>query len=197
MTRFATFTLAVLVPVVWLATTERGTPGVKPKGDGVMKMAGPTKAVCVIQPLKLGKGKVHGVVYFTQKGDMVHVTGKISGLTPGLHGFHVHEFGDLTKDDGLSTGGHFNPEGLPHGGPKSDKRHVGDLGNIKADESGTAVIDMKDKLLSLHGKHSIIGRGLIVHEKEDDEKTQPTGDAGGRVGGGVIGVASMPAMKKK
>ena len=196
MTRLATFALAVLVPALWLAGADRATPGGKKEGDGHMKMAGPTKAICIIIPL--GKSKVHGTVYFTQKGDTVHVKGKISGLTPGKHGFHVHEFGDLSDmQKGLSTGGHFNPEGLPHGGRKADKRHVGDLGNVTADDKGVATLDFTDKLISLHGKHSILGRGLIVHEKEDDEMTQPTGDAGGRVGGGVIGAANDAPPKKK
>jgi Cu-Zn family superoxide dismutase len=193
MTRFATFALAVAVPVLWLTATEQGTSGVKKLG-GPVKMPGPTKAICIMTPLS--GSKVHGKIVFTQKGDEVHLKGKITGLTPGLHGFHVHEFGDLSSDDGLSTGAHFNPEGAPHGGPHSKKRHVGDLGNVKADESGTAVIDMTDKMLSLHGKHSIIGRALIVHAKEDDEKSQPAGDAGGRIGGGVIGIANTAPPKK-
>src|SRR5262245_38457078 len=192
MSRLATFALAVLVPVLWLTTAERGTTGDK-KGDG-HKMPGPTKAICIIQPLS--GSSVGGVVYFTQKGDEVAVKGKITGLTPGLHGFHVHEFGDLSSKDGLSTGGHFNPEDQPHGGREAHKRHVGDLGNVKADASGTAVLDFTDKLISLHGKHSILGRGLIVHAKADDEKTQPTGDAGGRIGGGVIAVRNAAPPKK-
>ena len=85
---------------------------------------------------------------------------------------------------------------MPHGGAKAEKRHVGDLGNVMADQSGTAAINTTDKIIKLHGPHSIIGRGLIVHAKADDEKTQPTGDAGGRVGGGVIGVASDAPPKK-
>ncbi len=189
MTRFATVTLALLVPALWLTGGGEGTSGEK------KKMAhGPTKAICVVHALS--GSKVKGVVYFTQKGDAVHVKGKISGLTPGEHGFHVHEFGDLTDPKGMSTGGHFNPDGLPHGGPMSEKRHVGDLGNITANADGIAEINMTDKILKLHGPHSILGRGLIVHAKKDDEKTQPTGDAGGRVGGGVIGVAKVEAMKK-
>jgi superoxide dismutase, Cu-Zn family len=194
MTRFATFILAVLVAAVWLAGADRATSGGKKGEDGHGKMpGGPTKAICVMQ--SLSGSKVKGTIVFVQKGDKVHVKGRISGLTPGLHGFHVHEFGDLTDPKGMSTGGHFNPEGAPHGGIKSAKRHVGDLGNVKADKNGVATIDFTDTMISLHGKHSIIGRGLIVHEKADDEKTQPTGDAGGRIGGGVIGIASTE-MKK-
>jgi Cu-Zn family superoxide dismutase len=97
----------------------------------------------------------------------------------------------------MSTGGHFNPEGLPHGGREAKERHVGDLGNVTADSNGVASFKMLDHKVKLSGPHSVIGRGLIVHAKEDDEKTQPTGDAGGRVAGGVIGVANDAPPKKK
>ncbi len=147
-----------------------------------------TKAVCVVEPVG-GQGKVRGVIWFTQKGKTVEVTGEITGLTPGKHGFHVHEFGDLTDDKGLNTGSHFNPEGKKHGGHDAEDRHVGDLGNVDADENGKATIKLTDTLLSLHGPHSILGRAIIVHAKADDLKTQPTGDAGGRIGAGVIGIA--------
>ena len=94
-----------------------------------MTLLAADNAICIITPLK--GSKVHGKVTFASKGGKVEITGEISGLTPGLHGFHVHEFGDLSSDDGMSTGAHFNPEGKKHGGPHSDMRHVGDLGNIE------------------------------------------------------------------
>ena len=193
MTRFATFILAVLVAAVWLAGANRATSGGKQGEDGHGKMAGPTKAICVMQPLS--GSKVKGTIMFVQKGNKVHVKGRISGLTPGLHGFHVHEFGDLNSPDGMATGGHFNPEGKKHGGPHDTDRHVGDLGNVKADENGKVTLNKNDKVIKLHGPHSIVGRGLIIHAKADDLKTQPTGDAGGRVAQGVIGVAKPMAPK--
>jgi Cu-Zn family superoxide dismutase len=152
-----------------------------------------TEAVVVLHPTQ--GSEVHGVVRFVQKGDAVQITGEVTGLKPGLHGFHVHQYGDCTAPDGTSTGGHFNPSNMPHGGPDADHRHVGDLGNIKADDTGKATINMTDKMIRLNGPHSIIGRGMIVHAGADDLKTQPTGDAGGRVACGVIGVANP--MKKK
>ena len=145
----------------------------------------PQNAVCVLMPTK--DQEVHGTVMFTQRGNSTQIVGEVRGLTPGKHGFHIHEFGDLRSDDGTSAGGHYNPEGHPHGGPDDTKRHVGDLGNITADESGKATIKMTVKGLQVH---FILGRGLVVHAKEDDLKTQPTGDAGGRVAVGVIGVAA-------
>jgi superoxide dismutase, Cu-Zn family len=146
-----------------------------------------TKAVAVLFPTK--GHEVHGRVTFTHSSDGIHVHAEISGLSPGEHGFHIHEFG-VWSEDGLAAGSHFNPTKAPHAGPESPKRHVGDLGNVTANASGIAVYDLDDRHLSLHGNHSIIGRGLVVHEKPDDLKTQnPPGNAGGRLAVGVIGVA--------
>jgi superoxide dismutase, Cu-Zn family len=178
--RFAVLILGVLGSILLLTAGPTAQTG-EPHKDG------PKKAVCVLIPTK--DSKVSGVVTFTVKGDMVEISGEVTGLTPGKHGFHVHELGDLSSGDGKSTGGHFNPEGKKHGGPDAKERHVGDLGNITADTDGKATIKITDKLVTLAGPHSVIGRGLIVHAKADDLKTDPTGEAGGRVAQGVIGVA--------
>ena len=145
-----------------------------------------TKAVAVLFPTK--GSDVKGRVTFTQDGRRIHVHVEISGLSPGEHGFHIHEFG-VWSEDGMASGGHFNPTKNPHAAPDSTKRHVGDLGNVTANASGNVSYDLDDSHLSFHGPHSIIGRGLVVHEKVDDLKTQPTGNAGGRLAVGVIGVA--------
>jgi Cu-Zn family superoxide dismutase len=144
------------------------------------------KAIAVLH--HLGTSKAHGIVTFTQQEGYIEITGHIEGLTPGEHAFHVHEFGDCSSPDGMSAGGHFNPEHMPHGAPDAEKRHVGDLGNITADQDGRVTLNMRDTVLQLHGRHSIIGRSLIVHEKRDDFG-QPVGNAGGRVACGVVGIA--------
>ncbi|MBI3407755.1 MAG: superoxide dismutase family protein [Planctomycetes bacterium] len=176
----ATLLTAATLLVATGAIARQAKHGDTPKGA-------PTKAVCVLIPTK--DSKVTGIVTFTQKGDAIEITGEITGLTPGNHGFHVHEFGDISSADGMATGGHFNPGGDKHGGPEDKERHVGDLGNITADDTGKATLKTTDKMIRLHGMNSIIGRGLIVHAKADDLKSQPTGDAGGRVAQGVIGAA--------
>lgn len=146
-----------------------------------------TKAVAVLFPTK--GSDVKGRVTFTHSGRTIHVHAEISGLSPGEHGFHIHEFG-VWSEDGLAAGPHFNPTNEPHAGPDNTKRHVGDLGNVTANASGHAIYDLNDQHLSFHGPHSILGRGLVVHEKADDLKTQqPPGNAGGRIAVGVIGVA--------
>jgi len=147
----------------------------------------PTKATAVLHPTK--GSNVEGVVTFIKTGDEVKVVADITGLTPGKHGFHIHEFGDCSSPDGKAAGGHFNPTNNPHAGHDAEKRHVGDLGNIEADIEGKAHLELTDKMMTMSGENSIIGRGVIVHEKADDLKTQPTGDAGGRVACGVIGIA--------
>ena len=170
--------LALVVPMVLLsANTEE-----------VAVKDGPKKAVAVIHGF--GESKVQGAVHFMAGEDGVMIRGEITGLTPGKHGFHIHEFGDCTSADPKCHGGHFNPEKKKHGGPNSEERHVGDLGNITADDSGKAMIDMTDKQIALGGSHSIIGRAVIIHGGVDDEKSDPAGNAGPRIAGGVVGIAN-------
>jgi Cu-Zn family superoxide dismutase len=146
-----------------------------------------SQAIAVLHPTK--GSSVSGVVKFSVVDNGVRVIADVTGLAPGKHGFHIHEYGDCSALDGSSAGGHFNPTGMPHSMPSSDKRHVGDLGNIVADSTGTAHMDYVDTMISFSGSNSVIGRGVIVHEKEDDLKTQPTGNAGARLACGVIGIA--------
>lgn len=148
-------------------------------------------ATAILVPI--GKTGVRGTLGFARVPDGVRVTGQITGLSPGAHGFHVHEYGDLTDDAaGASAGGHFSPRGMEHGRPTAKERHVGDLGNIEADEEGVARVDITDATLRLGGTHSIVGRAVVVH-KEADKFTQPSGDAGDRVAFGVIGIAKPDA----
>lgn len=144
------------------------------------------KAICVLYPTE--GNEVHGTVTFEQSDSGVVVNVKIEGLTPGKHGFHIHEFGDCSASDGTSAGGHFNPTGMEHGSPMGEMRHVGDLGNLEANAEGKAEYMHVDSHLKLNGANSIIGRSIIVHADEDDLKTQPTGNAGARVACGSIGV---------
>jgi Cu-Zn family superoxide dismutase len=146
-----------------------------------------TKAVAVLR--SASGSNVRGVVTFTKVEGGVRVVADIEGLTPGEHGFHVHEFGDCSAASAASAGGHFNPHNTLHGCPETAQHHGGDLGNIAADASGIAHYDRVDKLITLNGTDSIIGRSVIVHEKADDLNSQPTGNAGARVGCGLIGVA--------
>ena len=135
--------------------------------------------------------KVSGTVTFTKAGNGVKIVAELNGLTPGKHGFHIHEFGDCSDPKAESAGSHYNPTQSPHAGHDAEKRHVGDMGNIEADASGKGRLELTDADMEFTGAKGIVGRALIVHEKADDLKTQPTGDAGGRLACGVIGVAKQ------
>lgn len=149
----------------------------------------PVAAVAVLHPT--AGSQVQGVVTFTKVGEGVKVVADIEGLSPGEYGFHIHELGDCTASDGTSAGGHFNPAGTPHGAPTASakNRHVGDLGNITARNSGKAHLERVDSLLAFNGAHNVIGRGVIVHAEKDDLTSQPTGAAGSRLACGVVGIA--------
>lgn len=144
-------------------------------------------AVAVLQSAK--GNNISGIVAFEKTGTGIKITTKVSGLKPGKHGFHIHEFGDLSAPDFTSAGGHFSPLKNEHGAPTAHNRHEGDMGNIEADENGNAVLEWTDDRVSFQGPNSILGRAVIVHENPDDYTTQPTGNAGGRVAGGIIGIA--------
>jgi len=151
----------------------------------------PARAVAVLK----GSGDVQGTIWFTEKDGGLKVTGELTGLTPGQHGFHVHEFGDSTNGC-ISAGAHFNPHKKTHGGPSDVERHAGDLGNVVADADGKAKVDMVDSQIALSGEGCIIGRSLVVHADPDDlgkgghELSSTTGNAGARVACGVIGRAA-------
>ncbi|KAF4617466.1 hypothetical protein D9613_006097 [Agrocybe pediades] len=151
------------------------------------------KAVTVLS----GESSVSGTVTFKQlsPGGPVTVYGKLRGLTPhAKHGFHVHQSGDLSGGC-ISAGPHYNPFGKTHGAPSAANRHVGDLGNVDADERGEADFVLTDSLLSLNGPTSIVGRSVVVHAGTDDlglggnEESLKTGNAGARAACGVIGLS--------
>ena len=152
------------------------------------------KAICVLHE---NNNKVSGTIKFSQskRSKRVKVSYHINGLSDGLHGFHVHEYGDLT--DGCSSScSHFNPYNKLHGGRNSKIRHVGDLGNILS-KNKVAKGFFYDNIISLNPKSkcSIIGRCIVVHEDEDDlgkggdKESIITGNAGKRLACGVIGLS--------
>ena len=139
--------------------------------------------------------KVSGTVTFEEQGEYIVIDIQLKGLSKnGLHGFHVHEAGDLT-DKCESMCAHFNPYNKQHGGPGSKNRHVGDLGNLKADKNGNVNIKMSDDIIKLKGKANIIGRGLIIHADEDDlgnglnESSKINGNSGKRIACAIIGIS--------
>ena len=144
------------------------------------------------QPNEVGKG----VVLFEQATSFsrTQITGTFSGLVPGQrHGFHIHQYGDLTK--GCTTAGpHYNPQKNTHAGPEDEVRHVGDLGNVLGEADGSGRYERLDQLVQLHGPFSVVGRSCVLHKKTDDlgrggnEESLKTGNAGARIACGVIGL---------
>jgi Cu-Zn family superoxide dismutase len=153
-------------------------------------MKSPIEAVAVFNEKKI-KGIVHFKEDITNNTVMIEIN--ISGLKKnGIHGFHVHEAGDLT-DHCESLCAHFNPYNKKHGCPGMKERHVGDLGNLIADKNGCCKYMMIDNIIKLKGVCNIIGRGLIIHANADDcgqgenESSLINGNAGKRIACGIIG----------
>lgn len=130
---------------------------------------------------------VSGVVHFTELADgSVEVHASLAGVPEGVHGFHVHEKGDCANDGG-AAGMHFNPATTAHGAPAEDPHHAGDFGNVTADSTGKAETRFTTRSITVTaGPNSVVGRAVIVHAAPDDLKTQPTGNAGARIGCGVV-----------
>lgn len=134
--------------------------------------------------------KVQGVIILTQNNqDQVLLQIDLTGFAPNsTHAFHIHANGDCSDPKAVSAGPHFNPTASHHGGPDAQNRHAGDMGNLKANEKGEVHTQRINTMVTLDGDlpNSAIGKAIIIHESEDDFKTQPTGNAGGRIACGVI-----------
>jgi len=144
-----------------------------------------TAAVCFLLPTQFSN--ITGSVWFFVNGSSTTVVGQLHQIS-GVHGMHIHQFGDLRADNGLASGGHWNPNAAPHGIPPYTPRHVGDMGNIYSyDNNGTAWYYHSNDLLPLSGPSSIIGRTLTVHISPDD-CSNPTGAAGTRLAQCVVGI---------
>ena len=153
-------------------------------------------AVCIMNPD--GGSGVNGLVKITHpKGGKSKINVRITGLAEGQHGFHIHQFGNLTEEC-KTAGPHFNPNKRLHGGPTDEEgsRHVGDLGNVTAGADGVAEHEFEDSLVELWGENTVFGRSFVVHAGVDDlgkgghELSSTTGNAGGRLACGVIGISN-------
>lgn len=190
MKKIVGLSLSALVAFFMVSCTQTGhEEHDQHNGDhSMLEHSGPaiTRAICVLYPTE--NSEVTGTVTFTKTDKGMKVVAEVTGLTPGKHGFHIHQYGDCSSPDAKSAGGHFNPHGMKHAGPMDHDRHTGDMGNLVANEEGVAQLEMVMTGMSFEGENNILGRGIIVHAGEDDLVSQPTGDAGGRVACGTIGV---------
>lgn len=196
--------LFVLTAISILPACDGGGHDGHDHGDAASAdaFAAVSKAVCVLKPTNNEElTGVTGTISFTQTKAGLLVEANVSGLKPdSKHGFHVHQWGDISGADGKATGGHYNPEGseehsLPHVEEHDEHTHAktgghaGDFGNLESDSEGNAVYAQTFENISLTGKNAVLGRAIIVHLGEDDGG-QPTGNAGARVAQGVIGIAN-------
>ena len=142
------------------------------------------------------KEKITGIIYFDQlkNGGPTKITGFIIGLSPGKHGFHIHKYGNLTRDF-KELGPHFNPHKCDHGGLNSPIRHIGDLGNLESTCKDTAIeINIESNVITLIGENSILGRSVCIKEEEDDlgctnnPSSKLNGNCATRICAGVIGI---------
>jgi Cu-Zn family superoxide dismutase len=159
-----------------------------------LKADGAKVAVATLAPSKAATtqptmNNVRGTVTFSQVADGVAVIAEVTGLPPNSkHGFHVHEKGDLSSPDLMSTGPHWDPHATHvHGAPATQPVHAGDMGNLTTDGGGTAKLEMTIKGITIDDPQTgVVGRAVIVHAKPDDYSSQPSGNAGARVAGGLI-----------
>ena len=185
---------AVAVPVVSLGLVA-GCQSMKKATNKTENAMGMNKDMAVAHIMPAGAastqpscGHPMGDVTFKQKDGKVHVHAELTGLSPGAHGIHIHEKGDLKAPDLSSAGAHYDPDmHKMHGAPNTSAMvHAGDLGNITADASGKATLDLTVSDISIGGKNVILGKSVIIHAKEDDLHTQQSGNSGARIAGGVI-----------
>ncbi len=158
-------------------------------GSAIGRAAESKDAVAVVNPASGSTCK--GTVRITQTASSLMIVADIEGLAPkSKHAFHVHEFGDCSAPDATSAGSHYDPVQTKHHGMPNDKMsHAGDMGNIEADENGRAHYELVLEGATIDGTQSpVLGRAVIVHANVDDF-SQPVGNAGGRIGCGVIGLA--------
>jgi superoxide dismutase, Cu-Zn family len=136
---------------------------------------------------KSGNTTLEGTAKFSGSPGAISVTVSVKGAPPGEHGVHIHETGDCSAADATSAGGHWNPMMAHMHGTPGATSHIGDLGNMTVAADGMGTLTLVNSAWAIGSPDtSPVGKAIIVHEKKDDLMTQPTGDAGGRIGCGVI-----------
>jgi Cu-Zn family superoxide dismutase len=172
--------LFLIAPLALVACGGATSPSAAPSGSAAAKSI-------EVPLVARSDSKLSGNATFTEVPGGVRVRVQVAGAPPGKVATHVHEIGDCSAPDASSAGGHFNPAGKPHGLPDGSERHLGDLGNIDvgADGTGSTEVVVMGATLKEADTSSYLGRAIIVHEKQDDGG-QPVGNAGGRIGCGLI-----------
>lgn len=153
-------------------------------------LAGPDEPQTAEAELRNANGETVGTATLTEVPEGVKIRLEVSNLSPGMHAFHIHAVGQCDPPDFKSAGGHFNPEGKKHGLKNPDGPHAGDMENFEVGADGTAQVEVMNTRVTLgEGGNSVFqpgGTAFVVHEKADDEVSDPAGNAGSRVACGVI-----------
>jgi Cu-Zn family superoxide dismutase len=140
--------------------------------------------------LRTPAGQSVGTAHLTQVGNVVRLVVEARGLPPGLHAFHIHAVGKCDPPDFTTAGGHFNPTGKQHGALNPQGSHAGDLPNLNIGPDGTGRLETATEQVTLGSGPTSLwdadGSALVVHAAPDDFKTDPTGNAGGRIACGVL-----------
>lgn len=135
----------------------------------------------------LSNKNINAVVLFKDTSEGLRITAHATGLTPNsTHGFHIHEVGKCEGPEYKTAGDHFNPTKMKHGAPESEKSHMGDMGNLTANDKGEAHLELVLAKADAKETKELIGKSVLIHEKADDYKTQPSGGSGARIACGVI-----------
>ena len=183
------YTILLVILIAFIAYALYKKPGLRQQVLSEISTS-PISAIAV-----LTQGNVKGTVKFKEDSasDCTFIDVALDGVPPGDHGFHVHEYGDLTNGC-VSAGDHYNPTGVKHG--DVDSGHVGDLGNLTADSQGRVRKKIRSKSLKLRGPYSVIGRTIVLHSSKDDlgmtdhPQSSTTGNSGDRIACAIIGIAA-------
>ena len=161
-----------------------------PEGESAASLIGEGRAAATFRGRP--DSNVSGRVTFMQTRNGVRIVATVQGVAPGLHGIHIHEKGDCSASDFASAGGHWNPDGKPHGCPPTPDRHAGDLGNIEVNAERTGTLELSTILFTLgEGEESAVGKAVILHDDPDDCTTDPAGHSGGRLACAIIEVPAL------
>ncbi len=161
----------------------RFSPAAQPAADSG---SGEKHALALIEG-KSGSG-LTGKAVFVQRGNSVALQIMLENASPGIHAIHLHEKGDCSAPDAMSAGPHWNPEGLAHGKWGHPPFHRGDIGNVEVGQDGKGATSLTSEVWSIGGapETDVTNKAVVVHAGPDDFTTQPTGNAGGRIGCGVV-----------
>lgn len=141
-------------------------------------------------------GKAVGSATLSEDRVGVRIDLRVTNLPEGKHGVHIHAFGRCEAPDFATAGGHFNPLGRVHGTLTTTGPHAGDLGNVEVRKDGTGLLSFTTPHLSLAPgaatNPAAAGLAIVIHEKEDDQKTDPSGNSGNRIACGVLKLLPPP-----